>query len=362
MIAYYAHSEGSGHSRYASIFYQLFSGDLKIMSSTPANFTPETKILKLAKEDPDGTGIPMELTEPPTYLHYSPVGQHSIQRRSLQLLTALVNAHCNLCIVDVSVEVAALARASSIPYAYVKLPGLRNDNPHLQAFKASMFNLAYYPQEFEDSATPKWVKDKTLYLGYFSRFSMHNNLSGKSVNSIRSVLIIRGSGGGQHLLEALPDIAKRFEGLQIKALGDFHELESPVSGIEFLGFQSQIENYIEEADLIIASAGLNLTSEILCSNRLFCCIPETRPFREQEQTASVLYEHEMAYSLADLILLSNDDLTKRLKSFKPEISIEKLNLFIHWLQENSSKPEKLLRGLKGLKEQLQKIDGKYQEV
>ncbi len=359
MIAYYAHSEGSGHARYASIFYNLLAGKLKIFSSTPSNFSPEIRIMKLAKEDPDGTELPIDSVGFPDYLHYSPVGQHSIQRRSLQLLTGLVNGRCNLFFIDVSVEVAALARASSIPYAYIKLPGLRNDNPHLQALKGSIFNLAYYPEAFEHPSTPKWMKDKTLYLDYFSRFSLDQNNTGNTPTTIRKILVIRGKGEASKLLKSLPDIGKRFEGLEIKALGDFSELETSISGIHFLGYQSKVSAFINEADLVISSAGLNLTSEILYSQKIFCCIPEKRPFNEQEHTASVLYNHRLAYNITDILLLSNEELIQDRETYDHTTSLKKMQLFLSWLETSGFDTKKLVTSFKVIKEKFIKIDKNF---
>ncbi|UAB85058.1 hypothetical protein INR75_03245 [Zunongwangia sp. SCSIO 43204] len=352
MIAYYAHSEGSGHARYASIFYKLLKGRLKIFSSTPAYFSPDTRIFKLAKEDPDGTGLPMDDTDAPDYLHYSPVAQRSIQRRSLQLLTGLVNAQCNLLFVDVSVEIAALSRVSSIPYAYIKLPGLRNDQPHIQSFKGSLFNLAFYPEAFEHPSTPNWVKEKTLYLGYFSRLHFVSNENTIALERIQKILILRGKGNGTKLVKALPKIAMRFQGLQIKALGDFSDLEQQVTGIQFLGFQSKISSYIDDADLIISSAGLNLSSEVLCSKKIFCCIPEDRPFMEQEHTASVLYENRLAFDLSEILLLSNEELMSRRKLYNSEFSKRRLECFVQWLDLYSSDIKMMAKKLPDLRNEL----------
>jgi len=167
MIGYYAHHHGSGHLTSANYVATKLKGKLKIFSSLENTKNEDISFL-LPSEDPDGTAFHNPAVVLPSYLHYSPVGQQSIYERSLLLLNYLRTFAIQLMIIDVSVEIAALCRSSSVPYAYVRLPGNRNDKPHLDAFKGAIILLAYFPEALESSNTPNWVKEKTIYTGFLS--------------------------------------------------------------------------------------------------------------------------------------------------------------------------------------------------
>ena len=59
-----------------------------------------------------------------------------------------------------------LCRVASVPYLYVRLPGIRDDTAHLETFAGALALLAPYPQSLESTHTAEWVCDKTLYLDF----------------------------------------------------------------------------------------------------------------------------------------------------------------------------------------------------
>src|SRR5699024_11918045 len=93
----------------------------------------------------------------PASLHYSPVGNSDIQQRSHKILDTIYQRRIDLMIVDVSVEVAMLCRAASVPYLYVRLPGIRDDEPHLNAFARALALLAPYPRPLQSAMTLDWL-------------------------------------------------------------------------------------------------------------------------------------------------------------------------------------------------------------
>lgn len=322
MIGYYAHQHGSGHCRYAHLMAKHFKSELTVLTSYDYEFPENVNHIRLADENPDGTTSRDNQVSPPDYLHYSPVGQQSIQERSLKILETIKNYKIRLLIVDVSAEIAALARSSSVPYAYVKLPGDRSDPGHMQAFQGAVFLIAFYPEAFEDPNTPKWVKEKTVYLG-FQPIKLYSQDT-KTSDRIDRVTVISGKGGNERLENSLPLIINRFKNSSIHVLGEFKK-ELMHSNIRYEGFVNDLEDYLLKSDLIIANCGMNTISELLQIKKPYLAIPEDRPFGEQQFMASRLVHNGLALNLS---MISKIDDATILEFPKDTIQIDDKNLKI----------------------------------
>src|SRR5680860_1869308 len=181
MIGYYAHSHGSGHCNYANLFSKVFGKSLTVFTDRNHAFDRGTNVVMLENEDPDGNEYQRSCFPEPRALHYAPVHIAKITRRNKIILDNVLKRNISLLIIDVSVEMAMLARVSSIPYAYVRLQGDRNDFPHLNAFEGASFLLAYFPKEMESTDTPSWITNKTVYLGFLSKFMFDRGVNKRPV-------------------------------------------------------------------------------------------------------------------------------------------------------------------------------------
>lgn len=358
MLGYYAHHHGSGHANYAQILSKAFAYESVVFTSSNFQFDEKINLEKLASEDPDGTGIDQKYIPPPAYLHYSPVGQKSIQLRSAQILNRIIREEVKLLVIDVSAEIAALARSASIPYAYVRLPGERKDPGHLQAFQGAVFLLAYFPEAFESSNTPAWVKEKTIYLGFFNRFSCNQKLKFKNQNSyLKNVCVISGKGGNEKLLRSLPKLQKRFSYSEINVYGA--QVPSRQRGnLNFRKSAPNIMKTLQDADIIVANCGLNLTSEIIETGKPFLSIPENRPFGEQEYMHAFLLRNNLALDL-DFVENNNDNtirnnFPKRQRFLRKSAPI----IFKFWLENHQYNPEKLRKKITEIQTQLYKDETK----
>lgn len=295
MIAYYAHQHGNGHSNYAQIFAKSAGFKMPVFTSSKFKFDPLVEVLYMPAEDPDGTGVNADIIPPPDYLHYSPVGQKSIQERSAFFLKEVINRSISLVIVDLSVEIAALCRSSSIPYAYVRLPGKRDDPGHLQAFQGATFLLAYYPAELDGPDVPQWIKRKTIYMGFFSKFI--NSKLYRAENS-HTVRVFTGNGGNNNLIKQLSNIGNRFKGHAVEIYGmgtDSAYIDA--ENLSFMGIHEDPAVIMKDAAVLVANCGLNLTSEILSLGRSFISIPEDRPYGEQNSMHQFLTASGLALDM-----------------------------------------------------------------
>lgn len=308
MIGYYAHQHGSGHLNFARLFAKVFEDEICTFSSLKKPEALKGQFVQLPDENPDGTAFTDNQTPVPDYLHYSPVGQRSIQLRSTQILKEVVERNIKLMIVDVSVEIAALMRSSSIPYVYVKLPGHRSDSAHVQAFQGAVFVLAYYPEEFESKQTPEWLRKKTIYLGFITDRKIGQPIAATS-EEVNNILVISGGGGNERLLQAINILLERFASAEIKVIGMPDEHFNNFR-IKNCGYVQNFQNLIEQADLVVANCGLNSVTEILQAKKAFVAIPEERPYEEQETTASHLYQHDLAIDPNSIVELEDSEILK----------------------------------------------------
>jgi GT2 family glycosyltransferase len=308
MIAYYAHQHGSGHCTFAERFAKAANNDILIFTSYDFNFSSRTQVVRLPSEDPDNSSFEANQIEEPAFLHYSPVGQKSIQERSRKFLEAYIKHKCKCLIVDVSAEVAALARASSIPFIYVKLPGYRNDSAHLQAFKSAVFLLAYYSEDLEDARTPSWIREKTVYLGFINKQNNATSGDGKlsfDIQNCVNVTVISGNGGNDKLDAALGKLANKFPSKEFTVLGNFkNKLKRP--NVKYFGFVNSPESYLVQSDLIVSNCGLNSTSELLSLGIPCLFIAEQRPFDEQLFMCKQLQKKNLVLSLNQVLSINTE--------------------------------------------------------
>jgi len=326
MLAYYAHQHGNGHSNYAQIFSRNAAFKMPVFTSSKFRFDPEVEVVFLPAEDPDGTGVNADVIPHPDYLHYSPVGQKSIQERSALFLNEIVKRSIRLVIVDLSVEIAALCRSASIPYAYVRLPGNRNDLGHIQAFQGATFLLAYYPAELDGPEIPQWIKDKTIYTGFFSKFKKIGKSLSEGSSSVR---VFTGNGGNSNLINKLPQLGNRFKNHTIEVYGmEQKQVEQSAENITFMGVHPDPAGLMMDAAIVVANCGLNLTSEILCLGKSFISIPEDRPYEEQYEMHRFLTSTGLAldfnndWNFEQLACYTPADLYRYINPNAPQILLE----------------------------------------
>ncbi|MGB3775039.1 MAG: hypothetical protein WA951_07245 [Leeuwenhoekiella sp.] len=333
MIAYYAHQHGSGHANCAQLFAEASPEQVIIFTSYAFSFSSGTQVVFLPSEDPDGTAAPSDTYDLPGYLHYSPVGQQSIQQRSAVLLNECIAKDVKLLIIDVSVEIAALARASSIPYAFVRLQGKRSDMAHLEAFRGAVFLLAYYPEALEMSETPKWVRDKTIYLGFLSRFPCLEIETGSK--RLDTIAVLSGSGGNLGLTAILPRLFKRFRHSKIDVFGDYKEMNISET-VQYHGHRSDIYEYLKNADAIVTSCGLNTISELLHLKKTIIAIAEERPYQEQVCFLEQLIKEGLVSTTAFAMENSDAAILNSIKDPSRFVGEEQLKFFLEILSENEN--------------------------
>jgi len=305
-LAYYAHSLGSGHCRYADFVSSLVPGGITVFTASEHDTPHAARRVELEEDYVADDILRRHLTDTPPYLHYSPVGLPAIRRRALRMLSAIEEEGIDVVIVDVGVEVAAFFRTASVPYLYVRMFGRRDDLPHLSAYHGAMGLLAYYPEAMEDPETPRWVRKKTTYLGFKPYVGSANGrvdrvprLPGHRPG--RPVLcFVKGFGGARELDEAIVRIHARFPCYYTIGLGDFPE---PTGSLldQRPGVVSDVTGYLRVADIVVGACGSNLTAEVITLGKPFIPLPCARPYGEQEAIAKALFRHGLALPLGKFL-------------------------------------------------------------
>ena len=345
-IGYYAHHHGSGHCRQADKLAALLPNDsrdqLTVFTSLEINTyrfdaIEEQHVVRLHAEDERTddvlSGRPGEYWKP-ACLHYSPVGNIDIQKRSHQIIEAIYQRHIDLMIVDVSAEVAMLCRAASVPYLYVRLPGIRDDTAHLSAFAGALALLAPYPQALESAHTPQWVCDKTLYLDFiyspknealgFDKFmdvltqlradnDSDNNITNSASTSVSTdtqssplgsthnteyttpiVTVIKGYGGHEAIDAKLPELRALLPNALIISLGPI--AEDKRCYVDIAAHVEDVIPFIAHSDYLIMACGLNAVAQAYHYDTPLVVVPDERPHQEQAVMAQALIDQKRALS------------------------------------------------------------------
>ncbi|MGB3151278.1 MAG: hypothetical protein WBB27_11505 [Maribacter sp.] len=296
MIGYYAHGHGSGHCNYAQILASFLRKEMTVFTDSDFTFQKEVDVVRLPDENTNGQEFNRNRYPTPNARHSAPIGLSKITRRSHRILGEILKRDIRLMIVDVSVEIAMLCRVSSVPYAYVRLQGDRNDFAHLNAFEGATFLLAYFPVSMELENTPGWVRKKTVYLGFISKFIRQNQISPKPseflANGKPDLLYITGFGESRPI-----NFGKLKEQFNIYALGP-GSFKYGNNEVITLGIVPSTRSFIVHANIILASCGSNTTSEILNSGKTFLAIEEHRYYREHISMANNLFRNGWALPLS----------------------------------------------------------------
>ena len=321
-LGYYAHHHGSGHCRQIDKLAALLPVDAKSQLIVFTSLSPDDysfssldkqQIIRLQAEDECADdvlkGRAGEYFQPAS-LHYSPVGNSNIQKRSHQILDTIYQHHIDLMVIDVSVEVAMLCRAASIPYLYIRLPGIRDDTPHLNAFAGALALLAPYPRLLEATMTPEWVGKKTLYLDFINttqqkELNYHEfmkiltklnalNLKDWGEDAPTIITVIKGYGGHKAIDMKLPELRCLLPNAFIISLGPIND--NMRCHVDIAAQVNDVTSFIQHSDYLLMACGLNAVAQAYDYTTPLVVLPDDRPHQEQEVMAQALINQERALS------------------------------------------------------------------
>lgn len=280
MIGYYVHHHGHGHVARASAVGAYVDEPIVYFSSLPQPpvLRPSDRWVRLpmdidpstAARDADAHGL----------LHWAPLNVDGLLRRSRAVLDTIAAAGVRKLVVDVSVEIAVLARTAGIPITVLAMPGDRDDAPHQLAYGLAEQIIAPWAKELYQ---PRWLVEhacRTHYVGAISRFDAISKVdaadrrSRSDTNGLNAVLLF-GTGGADIPCDALDRLERALPQYRWTALGGRWWTDDPWT-------------VLRSASLIVTHAGQNALADSALSAATTIVLPQPRPYREQHTTAEAL--------------------------------------------------------------------------
>ena len=275
MIAYYVHHQGSGHLHRAASIAAATGTPVVGLSSRPRPAGWAGRWVELPGDD---GGETRDVTAGGT-LHWVP-RRHPGLRARMRAISEVVAA-ARLVVVDVSVEVALLARLHGVPVVVMAQPGERTDRAHRTAYDLAERLLAPWPPRPSD--WPAAWEDKTVHLGTLSRFDARPV---PPPGDPCRVLVLWGAGGLDDTADQLCAAAA--------ATPDRHWVVAGPAGaggppnLTWLGWVEDVWAELSAAGTVVTHAGQNALAEVAAARRPAVVVPQRRPHGEQVTTARAL--------------------------------------------------------------------------
>lgn len=275
MIGYYVHHHGSGHLHRATTVAHSLTLPVTGLSSLPKPEGWPGEWLQLPHDD--------ESTDPhdPTAggrLHWVPVGDPGLARRMHLISHWVAESRPRALVVDVSVEVALLARLHGVPVVGVVSPGKRYDEVHRLGFEVCTELIAPWPAGWTDQllpGLPDRLSSRVHAVGGLSRFPV--GTVRREQRARPRVALLAGTGGDDFTHETVRQARQQTPHwdwtVLSRHLGTWH---------------ADPREAIDEADVVLTHAGQNAIAEVAAARRPAVVVPQRRPFDEQDTTAAVL--------------------------------------------------------------------------
>ena len=283
-IGYYVHHHGDGHRQRALAIAARAQGRITVLGTGLAGRTGAIPCIDL----PDDRLEPREFdgrdasARRPHALHYAPVDHGGIRLRIALITDWIAAARPALMVVDVSAEVAMLARLASVPTVYVRLSGRRDDAPHREAFRGATALLSPFHALLDDDATPAELRTRTIYApGLGER-------PDPAVPEPHRILGVVGRGGAPIDVRRWAAAAAATPDWSWTVIGDSPMSAGGPPNLRFAGWVGDATAQIARAGVVVGAAGDGLVGTVLAARRPFICVPEDRPFDEQRAKAARL--------------------------------------------------------------------------
>jgi Glycosyltransferase family 28 C-terminal domain len=294
VIGYYIHHQGHGHLAMAKCIAARLGDRVTGLSSLPCPPDWPGDWLRLARDD---SGEPVGEPTARGQLHWAPLGHSGLRDRMAAIASWIQRTAPSVIVVDVSVEVTALARLLGVPVVSVILPGRRDDPAHRLGYVLAQTLIAPWPAFLSaDLLSPDLQSTglQTAHLlpadlpgegpvaapvqavGAFSRFDGRTPepaVAGRS----RSVLVLQGGGGSQVSARDLREAAAGTPGWEWTVLGG-------TTG----AWVADPWPLLCRADVVVTHGGLNAVAEVAAARKPAVVVPQDRPHGEQHATGRAL--------------------------------------------------------------------------
>jgi Glycosyltransferase family 28 C-terminal domain len=278
VIGYYVHHVGQGHVRNALCVAGALDREVTGLSSLPRPAGWQGQWIEL---EPDDSGRPVQDPTAHGRLHWAPVHDGGLAARMARIAQWIDAARPAALVVDVSVEVAVLARVMGIPIVVVALPGDRSDPAHQLGYSLADAVLAAWPAGVGDLDRDlhPWA-DRTCHVGGLTRFAGRSPAPPPQ-GARRRVLVLQGSGGTSIGPAEVAAAAAATPAWDWRRIGPGAWSDDPWPALC-------------AADVVVTHAGLGALADVAAAGRPAVVVPEDRPHDEQRTTARALADAGLA--------------------------------------------------------------------
>lgn len=270
MIGYYIHHHGRGHLARA-------------MAIASALSEPVTGLSSLPRPDSWGGGwlrLPLDVAEPAVdpdangRLHWAPLRSAGLEARMAAVSAWIERTSPAAIVVDVSVEVALLARLHGIPVVVVALAGGRTDASHALGYDIAAAIVGAWPPAargmLDGLSGP--AAGRLQEVGAISALRFM-----EGTPEPRSILVLGGAGGDDLTRDAVEAARQATPGWTWRHVGG-----DSGTWVEDPG------PLLREAAVVVTHAGQGALADVAAACRPAIVLPQARPYDEQRRTAAVL--------------------------------------------------------------------------
>lgn len=201
------------------------------------------------------------------------------RRRTRMISNWIEAAEPALLLVDVSLQVAALARLTATPTAYMRLSGKRDDQPHLEAFHAAEAVLCPYHCVLEAETTPQWLRDRSHYFPGLTPDIAPNRSADKRL------LVVRDRQFNSLSTDKLLSLARTLPDWRIDVIGGHQSEAAQAANLYFHGWIDHPAHFVAESTIVMGTAGDGLIAAVSSAGKPFICLPQADPFGGQFEKA-----------------------------------------------------------------------------
>ena len=288
-IGWYVHHQGAGHLQRARAVADALDRPCTLIGTLTdfelRDLRAGLDVLDLPDDRPlggDGFSGTNGEAERPHALHYAPLNHSGVRTRMARIAAWVARTEPALIVVDVSVEVAMLARLLSVPTVVVRLAGDRTDAPHLDTFRGAMRLLAPFPEVLDGDGVPDWVRTKTLYAGFLGAPPRETTPAGQDI------VVVFGRGGDGGTLNDLAAAARAVPERRWHVLGPVSGVGCRPDNLTVHGWVDDVEAFVGGAALLVGGGGDGLVALAAAHAKCFLCLPEPRAYGEQTEKAVAL--------------------------------------------------------------------------
>ncbi|MBA3289849.1 MAG: hypothetical protein H0U21_17860 [Acidimicrobiia bacterium] len=303
-VLWYVHDRGRGHLDRARAVIPLVRAPVVVAAGPGIHATADevldVPVVRLPSDVPDR---PWRTVGP---WHHAPAGP-ALRDRSMALIDAVRRFGCTTAVVDVSVEVTALARLLGLRVVTLRQSGYRTDAAHRIGLDSA--DVVWVPQHRDLEPIGHDTDRRWVFTGPFSRFDgmMPAGAPRRPVSGRRLVVLMVGRGGTTLDLDAWRD-AHAPAGWRVVIAGSPHHATS--CHVDLVGCREPVLPLLAEADVVVTSAGWAAVADTVAAGARLAVVPEDRPFDEQVVRARALADAGLAtycahwptpHSLADVL-------------------------------------------------------------